>query len=317
MTNPFGPNPFEGNPFGAGPPGPPFAPPPAPPVPPRHEANTLATLSVVFAFVFAPAGAILGHLGLSQIRRTGERGRDRALVGLTLSYVFIAAAVVALAVTAVPPSTTTTRTTTTTTPPTVAPADVDGLLPSLDDVKNFAGDPDLTLDSTYHQPVSNPQRLTIDRSECRTTFEVGALEVYDSARTIRFSELDFGDITHGLYNRWDIGAAVASFGDASAAQAQLAKLQSIWRQCGGSTINQTFTNGETYPVSVKPPEDAGNGITTLMRLPQAPIPIFCVRAIVVKANVFVDVGVATTTSSDRSRQVALAMASYILGEIPG
>ena len=32
--------------------------------------NTLATLSLVFAFVFAPAGAILGHLGLAQIRRT-------------------------------------------------------------------------------------------------------------------------------------------------------------------------------------------------------------------------------------------------------
>ena len=65
---------------------------------PRQETNTLATLSVLFAFVFAPAGAILGHLGLSQIRETGERGRDRALVGITLSYVFITVAVVALAV---------------------------------------------------------------------------------------------------------------------------------------------------------------------------------------------------------------------------
>ena len=50
----------------------------APPSPPRQKTNTFATLSVVFAFLFAPAGAVLGHLGLSQIRRTGQRGRDRA-----------------------------------------------------------------------------------------------------------------------------------------------------------------------------------------------------------------------------------------------
>ncbi len=68
---------------------------------PRHKANTFATLSVVFAFLFAPVGAVLGHLGLSQIRRTGQRGHDRALIGLTLSYAFILIAVVALVIWAV------------------------------------------------------------------------------------------------------------------------------------------------------------------------------------------------------------------------
>ena len=66
----------------------------------QQETNTLATLSVVFAFVFAPAGVILAHLALSQIHQTGDRGRDRALVGVTLSYVFITVAVVALIVSA-------------------------------------------------------------------------------------------------------------------------------------------------------------------------------------------------------------------------
>ncbi len=66
----------------------------------RQEINTLATLSVVFAFVFAPAGVILGHLALSQIDETADRGRDRALVGVTLSYVFLTVAVVALVVSA-------------------------------------------------------------------------------------------------------------------------------------------------------------------------------------------------------------------------
>jgi len=86
--------------------------------PSPRNSNTAATLSLVFAFLFAPAGAVLGHLALRQIKQQPQPGRDRALVGLTLSYVFIAVAVIALAVwtltvsgspprTAVGPSTTT------------------------------------------------------------------------------------------------------------------------------------------------------------------------------------------------------------------
>lgn len=62
------------------------------------EVNTLATLSVVFAFVFAPAGVILGHLALSQIKHRSQPGRRRAVLGLTLSYALIVLAVVALLV---------------------------------------------------------------------------------------------------------------------------------------------------------------------------------------------------------------------------
>jgi hypothetical protein len=48
---------------------------------PRHEANALATLSVVFAYVFAPVGAFLGHLacalatGQSDVRGVTDIGR--------------------------------------------------------------------------------------------------------------------------------------------------------------------------------------------------------------------------------------------------
>ena len=92
-ADPFGADPFDpftGSATGA----------PETPAPQQQETHTLATLSVVFAFVFAPAGLILGHLALSQIHQTGQRGRDRALVGVTLSYVFITVAVVALVVSA-------------------------------------------------------------------------------------------------------------------------------------------------------------------------------------------------------------------------
>ena len=95
----FGSDPFAGDPFVVGRTGAGASEPPAQ-TSPQQETNTLATLSVVFAFVFAPAGVILGHLALSQIHETGDRGRDRALVGVTLSYVFITVAVVALVVSA-------------------------------------------------------------------------------------------------------------------------------------------------------------------------------------------------------------------------
>jgi uncharacterized Tic20 family protein len=97
--DPLGGDPFVGDPFAVGRPGAGASRTPAP-TSQQQETNTLATLSVVFAFVFAPAGVILGHLALSQIHKTGDRGRDRALVGVTLSYVFITVAVVALVVAA-------------------------------------------------------------------------------------------------------------------------------------------------------------------------------------------------------------------------
>ena len=337
MTNPFGPNPFERNPFDSGSPGPPFAPqpPPAPPAPPRDEANVLATLSVVFAFVFAPAGAILGHLGLSQIRRTGERGRDRALVGVTLSYVFITAAVIALVVGATlldtnptrvaAPTTTTTTTRTTTTamttttppPPTVAPADVDGLLPNLEDVKNITGDPAMkVLEPAVHTPTADPKRGHIDRPDCWAVLEAGAPEAYDPAALAGFVRSDFSD-NHDVHHQWVTAESAAAFHDSAAAQAQLTRLLSMLRQCGGSTTNVTWPNGRTYPVSMKPPVDVGNGITTMEVVAQTPVHIFCVRAAAAKANVVVDVNICSTDSADRSQQAAVAVTNLILGRIPG
>ncbi|MFY1675027.1 DUF4190 domain-containing protein [Plantactinospora sp. WMMB334] len=56
----------------------------------RSGTNVLAILSLVFAFVFAPAGIVLGHLARRQIRQTGEQGGQLATWGLILSYVFTA-----------------------------------------------------------------------------------------------------------------------------------------------------------------------------------------------------------------------------------
>lgn len=106
QPDPFGPDPVGGPPSAQG-----YTPPPLsqgrPPTTgsvfppsgtPSGEVNTFATLSIVFAFVFAPAGAALGHVALSQIKRTRQRGRERAIVGLTLSYVIIVLALIALVI---------------------------------------------------------------------------------------------------------------------------------------------------------------------------------------------------------------------------
>ncbi len=136
QPDPFGPDPFGGPPSTQGYTPPPltqgFSSPtgsvfPPPSGTPSGEVNTFATLSIVFAFVFAPAGAVLAHVALSQIKQRGQRGRERAIVGLTLSYVIIVLAVIALVIwlltangsqsPSLPGSTTATQTTTRAAPP--------------------------------------------------------------------------------------------------------------------------------------------------------------------------------------------------------
>ncbi|WP_320065687.1 DUF4190 domain-containing protein [Micromonospora sp. RTGN7] len=62
---------------------------------PVRGTNILAVLSLVFAFVFAPAGIVLGHVAKRQIRRTGEEGDQLATWGLILGYLFTVIGLVA------------------------------------------------------------------------------------------------------------------------------------------------------------------------------------------------------------------------------
>ncbi|RGC68086.1 hypothetical protein C5N14_15260 [Micromonospora sp. MW-13] len=58
--------------------------------PPGRGTNILAVLSLVFAFVFPPAGIVFGHVAKQQLRRTGEEGDQLATWGLILGYLFTA-----------------------------------------------------------------------------------------------------------------------------------------------------------------------------------------------------------------------------------
>ena len=58
------------------------------PYTPQPPTNTMAILSLVFAFVFAPAAIVMGHVAKKQIRQTGESGEGLATAGLWLGYIF-------------------------------------------------------------------------------------------------------------------------------------------------------------------------------------------------------------------------------------
>ena len=50
----------------------------------------LAILALVFGLVLGLVAIPLGHVALSQIRRTGESGRGMAITGLILGYLSLA-----------------------------------------------------------------------------------------------------------------------------------------------------------------------------------------------------------------------------------
>ncbi len=53
--------------------------------------NVLGIVSFVLSLVgFTIVAVILGHISLSQIKRTGERGRGFAIAGLVIGYVTLA-----------------------------------------------------------------------------------------------------------------------------------------------------------------------------------------------------------------------------------
>ena len=57
--------------------------------PMQQRFNTLSIVAFVLAFVVSLGAVICGHIALSQIKRTGERGRGLAIWALVLGYLGI------------------------------------------------------------------------------------------------------------------------------------------------------------------------------------------------------------------------------------
>jgi len=82
----------QGYPQGYPPPGYPQQPgyPPRPyAYPVVRPTNTMAIMSIVFAFVFFPLGIIFGNIAKKQIAQTGEEGETLAKVGVIVGWVHL------------------------------------------------------------------------------------------------------------------------------------------------------------------------------------------------------------------------------------
>jgi eukaryotic-like serine/threonine-protein kinase len=332
-------NPFGGNPFDAART---ESAPPVHPMPPvgRGEVNTLATLSVVFAFVFAPAGAILGHLGLGQISAGGQRGRERALVGVTLSYAFITAAIVALVVwvglrdntihqaaptiTADRPAVTATTTTTLPPPPTVGAADLAALLPGIEQVRDFATDPDLTVNKTDSGPdflKNDSNRSTYDNDDCKSY--LGAANAVEKVQTVTgYLGVDTRE-TKLLFGPTQAYMALVAFPDAASAQAQLASELAGWRRCDGISVTQTDPAKNVFVYHLGSSVAAGNGITTMEETETRQVPAVgmlaqSIHATAAKANVYIDLFVLSYNDRMKPKMsnAATSLATFILSKIP-
>jgi hypothetical protein len=314
-----GPNePYDSDWFHANPhPQPPiiWAPTPARPI------NAFATLSVVFAFLFAPAGAVFGHLGLSQIRRTGERGRERALIGLTLSYVFTLIAVAVLVIWAVvgmrqgPSSAVATSPPAATSSvgsvpeqPLVTAAQLPKLLLSIDEVKHAVNAPNLAkVDDTA--ALIGTGGLTVTPPECVSALFASTKEAYQHSlvRGI-FSRAITGDGQDGMVV---LNETMLTFENMSAATSVASQLIGGWRSCAGKSVT-VAGKGNTITLDVGQPEANGTVMTVQNSL-RGSLPGFSSdRVMVAKANVVIDLDAQGFDMGDALK----TLADQILARVP-
>jgi hypothetical protein len=289
-----------------------------PPFPPR-QTSKLATWSIVFAFLFAPVGAVLGHFALADIRAYHQRGRDRAVIGLMLSYTFIVIAVGALVIWAVLPNTAATSTTATamaapTTRSTPAPtrltqADLPGILLSLDEVKAIMKTPNLSnLNTSGGSGHGAGGGGHVDPPECAGVLLAGVDTTWNGAGNQGFKASHFSDATTATL----VDEVAASFSNATAAGAFMTKLSDQWRQCSGKRLTLTSAASKPLVWDIGPVTAAEDRVTLQNTLiGKKAFPQF--RMLATKANVVVELGVFATNLTDEGDTIA----NQILARIPG
>src|SRR6185312_10791200 len=286
--------PYDGDPFAADPyPQPPVI--SAPPPPARHKANTFATLSVVFAFLFAPVGAVLGHLGLAQIRRTGQRGHDRALIGLTLSYAFILITVAALVIWAVVGMWPERSSTVATSPPPatssaapderlVSAAQLPKLLLSIDEVKEAVNAPNLAKVEDG-AGLSGDKGINVTPRECLSSLFGGGASAYErTAARGAFTRAITGDGNEGVIL---LNEAMSTFESAAAASQLVARVVGQWRGCAGKSVT-LIVDGNPLTLDVGEPIEKGTVMVLRNALRNGTAGFSSDRAIAAKANVVID-----------------------------
>ena len=267
----------------------------APPPPPRHKTNTFATLSVVFAFLFAPVGVVLGHLGLSQIRRTGQRGNERALIGLTLSYAFILIAVVALVIWAVVGMETERSPSVATSPPamtsSVAPderlvtaAQLPKLLLSIDEVKQAVNAPGLAKVEDA-AALSGDHGINVTPRECMSALFGGGVSTYERTPARgTFTRGITGDGNAGLIL---LNETMSTFESTAAATQLVTQVIGQWRGCAGKSVT-LIVDGNPLTLDVGEPIQNGTVMVLRNTLRGSVAGFSSDRAIAAKANAVID-----------------------------
>jgi PknH-like extracellular domain/Domain of unknown function (DUF4190) len=265
------------------------------PPPTRQKTNTFATLSVVFAFLFPPAGAVLGHLGLAQIRRIGQRGRDRAVIGLTLSYAFIVIAVVALVMWTVVGREAEPSSTPATSPPPatssgtpderlVTAAQLPKLLLSIDEVKQAVNAPNLA-NVKDASGLSGDQGINATPRECISSLFGGGASAYErSAVRAAFTRAITGEGSDGviLFNE-----TMATFENTAAATQLVSLVVGQWRGCAGKSVT-LIVDGKPLTLDVGQPIPQGTVMVLRNALRGSVTGFSSDRAIAAKANVVID-----------------------------
>jgi hypothetical protein len=298
---------------------------PAPPIiwapTPARPINAFATLSVVFAFLFAPVGAVFGHLGLSQIRRTGERGRERALVGLTLSYAFTLIAVVVLVIwtlvgmragrsstVATSPPAATSSVNSVPEQPLVTAAQLPKLLLSIDEVKHAVNAPNLAKVDDMAGLIGT-QGVTVAPAECLSALFASTKQAYQRSpvRDV-FSRAITGDGQDGIVV---LNETMSTFENVSAATSFVSQVNGEWGGCAGKSVT-VAGKGNTITLDVGQPEANGTTMTMQNSL-QGSLPGFSSnRAIVAKANVVIDLDAQGFDMGDSLK----TLADQIMAKVP-
>ncbi|ORA98054.1 hypothetical protein BST30_26290 [Mycobacterium mantenii] len=299
--------------------------------------STLATLSVVFAFLLAPVGVVLGHFALADIRRRGDRGRNRALVGLTLSYTFTVIAVVALVLWATlgnnqsGPSTANSGTTTAAggakpsaaasgpPEPSVTAEGLQSLVLTGEDVGGLIKAPGMYVNKTWTQTHELQPGDSLDPPDCTEAVFNGLTASYRDSGYRAIYGVDLGQHTNGFPH--GVSEFVATFDNAAAAKNFVTSAVNQINGCAGKQL--TYSHGGVSgiytigtPVQTGPVTSVGstlgivhdNGRTTDVGSQHTS----ALRALAAKANVVVDVDVIGRDLGDD----ATTIVQDILGRIP-
>lgn len=322
----------SGYPYAPPPPGgyPPYPPglyPPAPygypqpPAPAPGRSQSLAILSIVFAFIFAPLGAVFGHLALGQIKRGLQRGRDLALIGLTLSYAFIVLTAAALAVWIVTDANSR-DTTVATSPDAVVPdpahpetpsapgvsGDVSGVLLGVDELKSILGAPGLTATDSNKDDSEGSTDAKAEPAECATAVAAGLNTVYDHSGATDYIRAGYSDPATSTL----VDEVAAAFPTAADAREFVAQNAEVWKGCAGKTFTLSSSDSPALTWDLGTPATSGtrvtlhNTLTARQGLPQH-------RILAARGNIVIDISVLAKQLDDESATIADRM----LARIPG